>query len=94
MATTNEICGFKTYRHRSNPQEKVFHDKFIEEFVTNPLNLGIINHIIFPARNANARLTSDQLSERELKIVISVVQWLGSNVGQSFLEECGYTKNQ
>ena len=34
MATVNnQVCGFKTYRHSSNPDEKRFHDTFIKEFL-------------------------------------------------------------
>jgi hypothetical protein len=34
----------------------------------------------------------EYLSEREKKIMISTIQWLGSPVGQGFLKECGFEK--
>lgn len=33
---------------------------------------------------------NDFLSCREEQIVFSLIQWLGTHVGQSFLRECGY----
>lgn len=33
---------------------------------------------------------NDYLTEREEKIVASVIQWLGTPVGKHFLAECGF----
>ena len=33
---------------------------------------------------------NDFLSYREEQVVFSLIQWLGTHVGQSFLRECGY----
>ena len=33
---------------------------------------------------------NNYLSYREEQVVFSLIQWLGTHVGQSFLRECGY----
>lgn len=77
--------SFKTYRHKSNPKEKEFYDKFIETFDA----LGI-SRLVFPTLDGETPI--DFLNEKEIKIVISTIQWLGSPVGQSFLKKCGFIK--
>jgi len=75
--------GYKTYRHESNPKEKELHDKFIQN------NKYIdIERIVFP--QSETFVSEHILSEREMKIVISTIQWLGSPVGEGFLRSCGF----
>jgi len=84
--------GYKTYRHETNPKEKELHDKFIKDFVKHRSYEGVISssvHQISMPMDERGEL-EDHLSEREIKITISVIQWLGSPVGQSFLAECGF----
>jgi len=76
--------GYKKYRHKSNPVEKELHDKFIEKHGDKDMSM-----IVFPPKE-NGIQPSEFLTEREEKIVISTIQWLGSPVGQGFLEECGF----
>lgn len=78
--------GFKTYRHAKNPKEKEFHDKFIKYHFDKDISM-----IIFPP-DRSGYLPNEFLSEREKKIVITTIQWLGSSIGQAFLEECGFTE--
>ena len=77
----------KEYRFKNNPQEKVFHDKFQEYFP----HLTSLEQIIFPLNNYGSR--SGTITKHESDLIISVIQWLGSHVGQSFLKECGFEKN-
>ena len=75
--------GFKTYRHEDNPKEKELHDKFIKEH-----DIMNASRIVYPV---DGRGNTDKLlTEHEYKIMISAIQWLGSHVGQHFLEECGF----
>lgn len=83
--------GFNFQRCDHNPREKAFHDEWFDENEPRPgLNGGHgilsalierkeINHILTPV---------------ERNIVATVIQWLGSNIGMSFLERalkrCGY----
>ncbi len=79
---------FKTYRHKGNPKEKEFHDKFIEETFQYPITS--IDYVVFGQTDKLPMRPKDHLTDRERKIVISTIQWLGSSVGQSFLRECGF----
>lgn len=82
--------GYKTYRHKNNPVEKELHDKFIGEYVENDMSTNILEKIIFGCSNDAQTIPNDYLSDREKRIVISTIQWLGSPVGQGFLRECGF----
>lgn len=84
----DKLEGFKTYRHASNPKEKEFHDKFLEEHI-NDRNARIDLLVFSPANEAQTRAV-DTLSDREKQIMLSTIQWLGSPVGQHFLRTCGF----
>jgi hypothetical protein len=79
---------FKEHRFENNPQEKIFVDKFIEQH-----NTSVDPDLIVFGHLNNSMSPKDYLSDREKNIVLSVIQWLGSPVGQNFLESCGFTKN-
>lgn len=84
--------GFKTYRHESNPKEKELHDKFIEHV---SYNEDDIDRIVFPpSARFGDMVPGDYLNPREKQIVISTIQWLGSPVGQKFLERCGFVSSE
>lgn len=92
-----ELKGFKLYRHDSNLQEKQLHDNFIEQFIDKKNdNYQLIDKIIFGTSNNAQTIPNDLLSDREKQICISLIQWLGSHVGQSFLIDNGFkiTKNE
>ena len=78
--------SFKEHRFESNPQEKIFVDEFIKEhgFYANDIDLIVFGH------PSNSMAPKDYLSDREKDIVVSVIQWLGSPVGQGFLNSCGF----
>jgi len=79
------VCGYKVYRHESNPKEKEFHDTFMKDYS----RFGDMSMIVFPPNERGSR-PNDYLTDREAKIVISTIQWLGSPVGQGFLNRCGF----
>jgi hypothetical protein len=37
-------------------------------------------------------ILDDKWNERDATVAATVIQWLGSPVGQNFLEECGFVK--
>ena len=80
--------GNKTYRHKSNPKEEEFHDMFLKEHIEN--RDGNLDLLVFPPGNDYQTYATDTLSEREKKIMLTTVQWLGSPVGQNFLNKCGF----
>lgn len=85
--------GFKKYRHNDNPKEKEFHDKFIKDYIDCEKCTCPVDLLVFPACNNSVMHPSDYLTDREKRIVISAIQWLGSPVGQSFLRDCGFELN-
>lgn len=76
---------YKTHRFENNPQEK----KFVEEFIKQHSEGSDMDLIVF-GHNPGSTHPKDYLSDREESIVLSVIQWLGSPVGQSFLDSCGF----
>ena len=83
-----KLVGFKTYRHESNPKEKELHDKFIEWYMQDCDTL--IDLVVFPPADDHQTRAESTLSEREKRIVITMVQWMGTPLGQSLLRECGF----
>lgn len=77
----------KEYRFIDNPKEQEFHDKFKEMFNNNSVTL---NAVIFGWRDDCQNYPKDHLSAKEKDICINLIQWLGSPVGQGFLNNCGF----
>jgi len=82
------LQGFNARRNIENPTEKLLHDSFISEFVESKLSYNAVDKIVYGTDEyGNPR---DYLSDHEKQIVISTIQWLGSHVGECFLDRCGY----
>lgn len=80
--------GFNKHRHASNPKEKELHDKFKKDFIEGDrCSVDTINRLVF-GHPENSIEPNDYLTNRERQIVLSTIQWLGSPVGQGFLESC------
>ena len=82
----SELEGYKVYRHAENPKEKELHDKFLK--IHNREGYDDMDVIAFGC-DANGN-PEGRLSEKEQKIMLSTIQWLGSPVGQCFLRDCGF----
>lgn len=82
------IESFKTYRHESNPKEKELHDKFRDEHILS--KDCSIDLLVFEPANSSQTYAVDTLTEREQRIMLGTIQWLGSNCGRHFLSSCGY----
>lgn len=83
---SKKLEGFKTYRHESNPKEKELHDNFIKEMSFRDMDFIVFGH----SKSPNGSHPDDYLSDRERKIVVSTIQWLGSPVGHHFLRNVGF----
>ena len=80
-----EIETFNKHRLASNPVEAQMYEtatkwKKQNSIVFSQAVLGV---------NSNG-CPKDYLTNREERIVFGTLQWLGSPVGQGFLEECGF----
>jgi hypothetical protein len=85
--------GYKTDRHKNNPKEKEFHDKFIELFEGSwPYEMDLV--VFKPKLSSYYFPENDSLTDREKRIVISTIQWLGSPVGQKFLNDVGFVNKK
>lgn len=76
------------YRFKDNPKEKEFHDKFKDMFTFSNSAHKTLSAIIFGWNDRY--IPNERLTEREEDICLSLIQWLGSPVGQSFLRDCGF----
>jgi len=94
--------GYRAGRIKSNEREKAFHDQWMEENEPNPVincGHGILQDLFIEGENTFSPASNGKFIEiithRDRMIVATIVQWLGSNVGWSFLysalERCGYT---
>lgn len=75
-----EIYGLHAHRLKQNPREREFMQAWLKESVL-PYILSThdANHPVDP-------------SERDWVVAATVIQWLGSPVGQAFLEKLGYVR--
>ncbi len=77
----------KLHRFERNPIEQLFVEKFIKEHgCSNDMDLIVFSH------PSDSMTPKDFLSYREKSIVLSTIQWLGSPVGQGFLNNCGFVE--
>jgi len=77
----------KEYRFETNEMEKIFHDKFKGKFENDNTTLSAI---IFGWEDKYQKYPNKYLTETEEDICLTLIQWLGSPVGQGFLDDCGY----
>lgn len=77
--------SYKEHRFKNNPKEKDFHDKFKRMFNSTEKAKHSLNEAVFGWQSSLS-----YLSEDERDICLNLIQWLGSPVGQEFLEECGF----
>jgi hypothetical protein len=77
--------GLHTYRFKDNPEEKAFALAWQKEQVrplATPLLVMLLGNGCEPA----------VVSDRDHEVAATVIQWLGSPVGQAFLQGLGYEK--
>lgn len=79
----------KEYRFKDNPKEQEFYEKFKARFKHNDFNFTL-SAIIYGWRDEMQDYPKQFLTSNEEKICLNLIQWLGSPVGQGFLDECGF----
>lgn len=80
--------GLHTHRFKDNPEEKRFAEKWDSDNASGH-NLA---HLLDQSRGESIR--PPEPSDRDRVVAATVIQWLGSPVGQGFLRELGYTKTK
>ena len=70
--------GLQLHRLGTNPMEKAFHDAWLAE---NPGDRGdaLLAHLLGDGEKLA------EISERDAQVAATVIQWLGSQVGQHFV---------
>jgi hypothetical protein len=86
--------GNNEYRFESNPKEKEFHSKFIKMFTQSNSALKSLSAIVNGWSDDRQIQPKEWLSEKEETICVNLIQWLGSPVGQGFLNECGFIEKK
>lgn len=79
-----KIKSLKPYRFKDNPKEEELFNKFVYLY-SKSADLSV-----FGQKVGTFNTPQDYLTNRELEIVASTIQWLGSPLGQGFLNECGF----
>jgi hypothetical protein len=88
-----KIQGLHPYRFRNNPEEKRFAKKWIEENKHSFNCVSTLAYLLWSGEQ-NIRLADGppEASDRDHTVAATVIQWLGSPVGQVFLRDLGYEK--
>lgn len=77
---------YKEHRFQHNPKEKEFVDTFIKEHD----DYCGLDLIVFGQHEGCCMTPKQYLTKKQRKIALSVIQWLGSPVGNGFLHQMGY----
>lgn len=89
METKYKYVGYNTHRLKENDDYHKLEVAFVEEINQElKYNPNFLDGIVQKNRYVNELLQVeyDYLTEEEEKVALSVIQWLGTPVGQGFLE--------
>lgn len=78
--------GLHTHRFADNPEEK----RFAEAWAKENKQGSILAYLLDPAHGTGYRPPLPTV--REAETAATVIQWLGSPVGQGFLRDLGYER--
>ena len=87
-----KTSGFKEYSLKKDDKYYAKEIKALEVF--NKDHLENASSIVFGVKNGTGFYPNDYLTEREEKIVLATIQWLGTPVGEGFIREIGNDSNQ
>lgn len=79
--------GLYTHRFKDNPEEKLFAEEWDKVNV-----LGHNLAYLIDPKNGVGLARPPEPTDRENEVAATVIQWLGSPVGQNFLRDLGYVK--
>lgn len=79
-------AGLQPHRLKDNPEE----ERFAKAWAEQNKHGNNLAYLLDSASGGNGRPAD--ASPRDEVVAATVIQWLGSPVGQAFLEELGYTK--
>ena len=73
--------GRSQYRFKNNPKEQIFAEVWEDQNTQNGECRGILDYLL--AKDPNHPM--GEVTDRDREVAATVIQWLGSPVGQSFL---------
>ena len=79
-----KTSGFKEYRLKRDDKYYSKEIKALEIF--NQDHLEHASSIVFGQKEGTGFYPNDYLTDREEKVVLSVIQWLGTPVGEGFIQ--------
>ena len=85
-----KTSGYKDYR--LNPNDPYCEDEINAIEVFNREHSNNMDFIVFGMANGTGRFANDTLSEREVNIVLGLIQWLGTPVGKYYLSQINLKK--
>jgi len=88
MPKKNIHVGLRPYRIKDNPEEK----RFAEEWKKQNKQGNVLAYLLHQVDHRGRPPLEP--SERDAAVAATVIQWLGSPVGQSWLEELGYMRKK
>jgi len=78
--------GLYPHRLKDNPREREFAEAWVQANEQGKL----LAYLLDPTNGVGGR--SPEPTDREHTVAATVIQWLGSPVGQAFLRDLGYEK--
>jgi hypothetical protein len=78
-----KTSGFKEYRLKKD--DKYYSKEIKALTIFNEDHLEHASSIVFGQKDDTGSFPNEYLTDREEKIVLGVIQWLGTPVGQGFL---------
>ena len=84
MKTEFKHEGYSSHRLKSNPHEKIFAEKWEE---INTEGRDTLAWILNTFSEYDGSQMKGIVSDRDMRVAASVIQWLGSPVGQSWLQD-------
>lgn len=75
--------GIRQYRFKQNPTERIFAELWEEINERNRIGYGILDYMLAETTN----MPNGEVTDRDRIVAATVIQWLGSPVGQAFLNE-------
>lgn len=78
--------GLHTHRFRDNPEE----ERFAKAWDDQNRHGSNLAYLLDPKNGVGCR--PPEPTDREHEVAATVIQWLGSPVGQGFLRDLGYEK--
>jgi len=77
----------KEYRFKDNPRERIFYETFMDKHFNDGRLIDFVSYIIHGTSSTLGNPPKKMVSEEEMGAFLSCIQWLGSPVGQGFLDD-------